>query len=412
MISTGSTFRALALAAALLPVSGAAGLETMMMAQAPAAAPAAARQIGTVKAISGNSLTLAADSGAQTSVTVGEGARILQLAPGSTDLKSAQPIALGDIATGDRVLVTGKSDDDGSFTATRVILMKSTDIAQKNEAEKVDWQKRGSGGIVNAVSGSTLTISSGARKIAVETSSTTKFRRYAGDSVKFEDAKPGTLAQVQVGDQLRVRGDKSEDGSTIKAAEVVSGSFKNLSGTIATINASAGTLTLKDLATKKTVTVSVTSNSDLRKLPPEMAARFAARTRGGAPAAGAAPAGGAAPPAGGAPAGADAPAAGGGNAGRGPGGPGGPGGAGRPGGGDLSQMLPHLPTQAIGELKAGDAVMVVASQADAGSTTLTAVTMLSGVEPILAASPTGAPAMTLSPWNMGGGAGAEAAAAP
>ena len=141
-------------------------------------------------------MTLAADSGAQTSVTVGEGARILQLAPGSTDLKSAQPIALGDIATGDRVLVTGKSDDDGSFAATRVILMKSTDIAQKNEAEKADWQKRGSGGIVNAVSGSTLTISSGARKIAVETSSTTKFRRYAGDSVKFEDAKPGTLAQV------------------------------------------------------------------------------------------------------------------------------------------------------------------------------------------------------------------------
>ncbi len=302
MIGTGSTFRALTLAAALLPVSGAAGLETMMMGQAPAATPAAARQIGTVKAISGNSMTLAADSGAQTSVTVGEGARILQLAPGSTDLKSAQPIALGDIATGDRVLVTGKSDDDGSFTATRVILMKSTDIAQKNEAEKADWQKRGSGGIVNAVSGSTLTISSGARKIAVETSSTTKFRRYAGDSVKFEDAKPGTLAQVQVGDQLRVRGDKSEDGLTIKAAEVVSGSFKNLSGTVATINASAGTLTLKDLATKKTVTVSVTSNSDLRKLPPEMAARFAARARGGAPAAGgagAAPAGGAPPTGGG-----------------------------------------------------------------------------------------------------------------
>jgi co-chaperonin GroES (HSP10) len=381
------------------------------MAQAPAAAPAAARQLGTVKAISGNSLTLAADSGAQTSVKVGEGARILQLAPGSTDLKTAQPIALTDIATGDRVLVTGKSDDDGSFTATRVILMKSTDIAQKNEAEKADWQKRGSGGIVNAVNGSTLTISAGARKIAIETTGTTKFRRYAGDSVKFEDAKPGTLAQVQVGDQLRVRGDKSEDGMTIKAAEIVSGSFRNLSGTIATINASAGTLTLKDLTTKKTVTVSVTSNSDLRKLPPEMAARFAARERGGAPAAGGTPGGPAAPaPAGAsAPTGGGAPGAGGGYAGRGPGGPGG---AGRPGGGDLSQMLSRLPTQTIGELKAGDAVMVVASQADAGSSTLTAVTMLSGVEPILAASPTGAPAMTLSPWNMGGGAGAEAGATP
>src|SRR5206468_254811 len=123
---------------------------------------------------------------------------------------------------------------------------------------------------------------------------TTKFRRYAGDSVKFEDAKPGTLSQIETGDQLRVRGNKSEDGATIQADEIVSGSFKNLAGTIATINAANGVLTLKDLATKKTMTVSVTSSSDLRKLPPEMAARLAARARGAAP--GAAPGAAAAGP--------------------------------------------------------------------------------------------------------------------
>src|SRR6516225_3378348 len=144
-----SVVRAASLAAVLLPVSGAAGLGATAVAQAPAATPA--RQIGTVKAISGSTLTLAADGGAQVSVTVAEGARVLQLAPGSTDLKSAQQIALSDVAVGDRVLVTGKSGDDGSFTAMRVILMKSTDIAQKNEAERADWQKRGSGGLVSAV---------------------------------------------------------------------------------------------------------------------------------------------------------------------------------------------------------------------------------------------------------------------
>src|SRR6185369_11189627 len=126
MMEMRSIVRAASLAVALLPFSGTAGMGVVAAAQAPAAAPA--RQIGTVKAISGNSLTLAADSGAQTTVTVAEGARILQLAPGSTDLKSAQPIALTDVAVGDRVLVTGKSDDDGSFSATRVVLMKSTDI--------------------------------------------------------------------------------------------------------------------------------------------------------------------------------------------------------------------------------------------------------------------------------------------
>jgi hypothetical protein len=73
---------------------------------------------------------------------------------------------------------------------------------------------------------------------------------------------------------------------------------------------------------------------------------------------------------------------------------------------DLSQMLSRLPTQKIDELKTGEAVMIVASRAAPSSTTVTAVTLLSGVEPILAASPTG-DAMTLSPWNMGGG-GADA----
>ena len=174
-------------------------------AQAPAAAPAAARQLGTVTAVSGNSLTLKTDAGQVVTVSVADGTRILQLAPGSTDLKAAQAIALTNIAAGDRVLVNGKGGDDAStFAASRVILMKSTDIAQKHEAEQADWQKRGSGGIVNAVdAGSgTVTIAVGARKVAVTTSGTTQYRRYAGDSVKFEDAKPGTLAQIQPGDQL------------------------------------------------------------------------------------------------------------------------------------------------------------------------------------------------------------------
>jgi co-chaperonin GroES (HSP10) len=321
-------------------------------------------------------------------------------------LKSATQITLGDVAVGDRVLITGKSEDDGSFAATRVILMKSTDIAQKNETEKQDWQRRGAGGIVSAVSGSTLTVSSGARKVQVETAATTKFRRYAGDSVKFEDAKAGTLSQIQVGDQLRVRGNKSDDGSTIQAEEIVSGSFKNLSGTIATINVAGGTVTLKDLTTKKMMTVSVTANSDVRKLPPEIAARFAARQRGeGAGAGGAAAAGanGAAgrPQGAGAPA-ADAAAAGGPPRGAGMGGPGG--GMGRSAGGDLSSMLSRLPTEPLTDLKVGDAVMIVASETAPGSDKVTAVTMLSGVEPILAATPSGTPAMTLSPWSVGGAA--------
>jgi hypothetical protein len=76
---------------------------------------------------------------------------------------------------------------------------------------------------------------------------------------------------------------------------------------------------------------------------------------------------------------------------------------------DLSQMLSHLPNETIADLKVGDAVMIVASQAEQGSATMTAVTLLAGVEPILAATPSGAPAMTLSPWSVGGGGAPEVA---
>lgn len=388
-----SIFRTPALAVGLvLPLAAAPACVAAIAGQAPAASPMA-RQIGTVKTISGNNLTLATDAGAQVAVTVVDGARVLQLEPGSTDLKSAKQIGLSDVAVGDRVLVTGKAGDNGGFSAARVILMKSSDIAQKHEEEQADWQKRGSGGLVTAVDPATgaITITAGSKKVQVATSGKTQFRRYSGDSVKFEDAKPGTLSQIQAGDQVRVLGDKSEDGSSITADVIVSGTFKNLSGTIASINAGTGTLTLKDLATKKMVTVKVTDNSNVRKLPEKAATMLAARAKGGAAAAGT---GGAAQGGGG---------QGAGQSGSSAGGQGAPGGPGRQGGGDLSQMLARFPTVALTDLKVGDAVMIVGSQPDPGNPQVTAVTMLAGVEPLLAASPSGS-AMTLSPWSVGGGA--------
>jgi hypothetical protein len=205
--------------------------------------------------------------------------------------------------------------------------------------------------------------------------------------VKFEDAKPGTLAQIQPGDQIRVRGAKSDDGSSIQAEEVVSGSFKNLAGVIATIDPAKGMLTLKDLSTKKTVTVTVTANSNVRTLPPQAAAMFAARAKGSASGVGAS---GGTPPQQAGESGAT--------------GSGRPGGAGRSAGGDLSQLVSRLPNKTLADLKVGDAVMIVASQPDQSSPTVTAVTLLSGVEPILAATPSSGPSMTLSPWSLGEGA--------
>ncbi len=363
---------------------------TSIRANAQVTAPS--KQIGIVKQVTPNKLVIANDAGQSISVNVVDGAKVLQVAPGSTDLKTAQAITLGDIETGDRVLVTGHQDAPDAMTVSRVILMKSTDIAQKHETEQADWQKRGMGGLVSSVDPASgiITISSRGRKIAVETQPSTVYRRYSNGSVKFSDAVLGTRDQIQVGDQLRARGDKSPDGMSIKAEEIVSGAFENLAGTVTAVDAASQTFTLTDISTKKSYSITVTLNSSLRALPPEAAARFAARARSADQSA----AGGGAdkaklPPAAGVAVGdphSEQRGAGTGSA-----------------GGDLSQLVNRLPQGSLGDLHTGEVLMVVAEKTAPGSDGLTAITVLSGVEPILTATPKGTASMTLSPWNFSGG---------
>jgi hypothetical protein len=361
-------------------LSGTVASTMPLAAQAPAAT-AMLTQRGTVKTVSGSTITMATDAGQAYTVTVPEGARILQVPVGSVDLKSATQIQLTDIAEGDHVLITGKAGSDaGTLNAVRVILMKSGDIAQKNAAEQADWKARGTGGIVSGIDPASgdITITSGTKKIVIQTSSKTEFRRFAGDSVQYQDARMGTLADIHVKDQLQARGAKSADGTSMAAEEVVSGSFQNLSGLIASVDP-AGTITLKDLATKKMMTVNVTTKSDLRKMPLQMATNFAARSNGGQ--GGGRRSGG----------GQDATAGGGG---------GDAGSMRRAAGADLSQMIARLPTITAADLHKGDAVMIVASETVPGASTVTAITVLTGVDPILTANPNGG--MDLS-MNMGGG---------
>ena len=162
--------------------------------------------------------------------------------------------------------------------------MKSADIAQMQAAEQADWKARGVGRhreLGRSGDAARSRSRRARRKMAINTSSKTEFKRFAGDSVKYQDAKPGTLAQIQPKDQLQARGAKSADGTSMQAEEVVSGSFENLSGLIASVDPAAGKITLKDLATKKVVTVNVTANSDIRSMPAQVATMFAARTNGG-----------------------------------------------------------------------------------------------------------------------------------
>src|SRR5205823_7796097 len=195
---------------------------------------------GTVKSINGKVLVLKLDSGPEVNVTVADGARIMKLAPGQTDLKGATPMTLPEVQVGDRMLVRGKPGDNDSIMTSSIVVMKQGDVAQKQQHEREDWQKRGAGGIVTAIDPSTGTITvaiTPAYSVTVKTSKETGFLRYAPDSVKFADAQKGTLDQIKVGDQLRARGSRSADSKEIAAEEVISGTFRNIAGTISAVDA-------------------------------------------------------------------------------------------------------------------------------------------------------------------------------
>ena len=388
----------LALIFALTPSTGA-------LASAQTAAPAKTPPaLGTIKSISGTAIVLATDAGSEVKISLTGDVKYLRVPPGSKDLKEAVPIQLSDLQEGDRVLVRAKPGDDGtSLVASTVIAMKKADISAKQTHEREDWQRRGIGGLVKSTdpSAGVITIgtsaAAGTKEVEVHVSNSTVLRRYAPNSVKFDDAKPSSLAEIKPGDQLRARGTKSDDGSSFTAQEIVAGTFRNIAGTIETVDAGAGTLTVKDLATNKPVQVKITSDSQVRKLPQPIAQRIAARLKGVAPeTAGAA--NGAANAAG-SPASGTPPSGG---AQGSQGGSGGMGGPPRNGGGDIQQMLSRLPASTLGDFQKGDAVMIVATTGQSDSAAV-AITMLGGVEPLLQASPQGQ-ASILTPWTMGSGA--------
>jgi hypothetical protein len=250
------------------------------------------------------------------------------------------------------------------------------------------------------------------RSIAIRVAKDTILRRYAPDSVKFEDAKPAPIDQIKTGDQLNARGTRSPDGSEVQAEEVVSGTFRYIEGTIKAIDSANNTMTVQDVIAKSAVVVRVSPDSQMWKLPAEMAQRIAIFLKGGASAGSGGQSGangqgqgqttrsgqGSAPGAGGARPGTES------QAGRGP--SGGPGGNGPS---NLQRMLSRSPSIKLADLQKGDAVVILTS-AGGKSDTVTASKLLAGVEAILTAAPSRSAASLLTPWALGAPGGEGEAA--
>ncbi len=367
-------------------------------AQQTSAQTSAARPVGTIKSISGNTITLTTDAGVDANIVIRDGTRLVRVAPGQKDLKDASPIQLQELQVGDRLLIRGNLSEDGkSVIAASIVAMKKADIAERQVHEREEWQKYGLGGLVNSVdpAAGTITIATNAlgpnKDVVIRISKETILRRYAPDSVKFDEAKPGALAEIKAGDQLRARGTRSADGGELTAEEIVSGSFRNIAGPITAIDPATSTISVQDLLSKKIVAVKITADSQLRKLPPAMAQRIAMRL-GGAPADAAS---NATAPVSGTPRIGDVPAGG------------GQGGSRPAGGGDFQQAISRMPPASLSDLQKGDAVMIVATRGTQEAK-ITVITLLGGVEAILEASPKGGSSTILSPWSLSGAPGGDA----
>lgn len=300
-------------------------------------------------------LTVKPDAGEPVVVSVDEHAVLLRAQPGAKSLAGATPLELPQISAGDRVMVRGALAADQTLLARQVVVMTRDDVAKKQDAEQADWRQRGVVGVVTAIDAGTgqvtlkagraadapaLTLATAGRAVA--------FRRYAPDSVKFSDARPSSLDELRVGDEVRALGARDTASGGVLAEQVVFGSFRVVSGAIKSVDAAHATLVLRDDESQSDITVAVGPDARVRRLPPEVAARLAGR---------------------------------GGNAGpeRREGGP-------RGGGSRPEELLERLPPTTLAELKPGDRILVSSTKGE-NPARANAIALLAGIEALTAATP-------------------------
>ena len=298
------------------------------------------------------------------------------------NLTTATAGAFTDIGVGDKLTVSGILAADGkTLPARAVYFITKADIAAKNAKESGEWQRRGVTGKVTVVNSQTnqLTLETrtltGTSNVVVTPKEGAKFLRYAPDSIRFDEAVASSIAETKVGDMVRALGDKSSDGTSFAAEQVVAGAFQTVAGTVKSIDPGKNEVVIRNLQTNKDVTVNIGETSVLKRFPAEQAellARFQAAGAGfGGGGARPINQGGARPPT-------ENPT----------GTPGVQPGAGRPGfggaraGGGVEEMLERSPSITVSDLKVGD-IIALSSTKTSDTTRLKAIKLFAGVEPFL-----------------------------
>lgn len=319
--------------------------------------------------------TIKTDDGRTVTLKTEARVSLLRIPPGEANTQNAAKITLADVSVGDRVFARGALSTDGkSFSARQVVVANKQAVAQTQEAQRADWQRRGIFGRIEAINAEKKEITirtrsrdAGAQTVVVDASGKVKFSRNAPDSARPQDAMPSSFADLKVGDQLRARGERSSDGTRFTAEEITTSNIQRTGGTVVSVNAAANELVVHNDQTGQTQTIIIGQRSLLRRITPELAQQMAER-RAQAGGGGANGAGGQRRGNG------DGTRANGQGAGgeqrRGPGG-------GNRGGG-FQEMLQSLPAVSLSELKKGDVVLVTGSQSGADKSRITAMTLITG----------------------------------
>lgn len=318
--------------------------------KAPSTVPRVVGEVTSIDAGRGE-ISLRTDSGEQVVVRTDDRTSFLRAQPGARDLSGASPLTFAAIALGDRLFARGTlADDKRTMAGRQLVVMNRSDIDLKHEQERAEWRRRGLAGVVKALEPATgeITVETrslvGSQTVVIATDRRASFKRYAPESVRFSDALPSSFAELQVGDQLRVLGDRTPDGSRVLAEHVVSGAFQIVSGAVEA--AQGGQVRMRDNETGRALTVTVGPDAMVRRLPPEMAARLGKRARSGG------------------------------------GRPEGDAGSARMAGTTLQEMLERLPPMPIEELKTGDQIAVSSPKSRTRGRLIAAV-LLAGIEPLL-----------------------------
>jgi hypothetical protein len=208
----------------------------------------------------------------------------LHVPPGEVTLEKAVSISPASIGVGDRVIARGKvSQDKKSVAARQVIVMTKADLALKGEREREEWRRHGIAGRIIEVRPAerevvaVLRSGAGEQRIVLGVSEKVVLRRFVAGTVKYSDARPSSFEELKIGDHIRALGERSSDGSRYTPEEIISGSFRMVGGPLKAVNAAAGELTIDNLEDGRPVTITVTKDSMLRRVPPDLVSLIAQR---------------------------------------------------------------------------------------------------------------------------------------